>query len=109
MGWNSLNHYGTHFTDKDVRATADAMATNGMRRPVTSVSISTTGGRVRGMSSLEVSRSLHPSTLTAKNVSRSPSTVNGTRISTTKPFQPKTKKTATIENGHSSVHSQHLL
>jgi alpha-galactosidase len=31
MGWNSWNHYGTHITDYDVRAAADALASNGMR------------------------------------------------------------------------------
>src|ERR1700722_15594096 len=29
MGWNSWNHYGIHYTDQDVRQTADAMASNG--------------------------------------------------------------------------------
>jgi len=31
MGWNSWNHFGCNITDADVRAQADAMATNGMR------------------------------------------------------------------------------
>jgi alpha-galactosidase len=31
MGWNSWNHYGVHFTDRDVRSTADIIAVNGMR------------------------------------------------------------------------------
>lgn len=31
MGWNSWNHYGIHYTDQDVRQTADAMASNGMK------------------------------------------------------------------------------
>ena len=31
MGWNSWNHYGARITDAEVRATADAVASNGMR------------------------------------------------------------------------------
>lgn len=31
MGWNSWNHFGAMVSDTDVRAAADAMATNGMR------------------------------------------------------------------------------
>jgi alpha-galactosidase len=31
MGWNSWNHFGIHFTDQDIRVTADILARNGMR------------------------------------------------------------------------------
>jgi alpha-galactosidase len=31
MGWNSWNHFGCNISDADVRAQADAMASNGMR------------------------------------------------------------------------------
>ncbi len=31
MGWNTWNYYRIHFTDKDIRSAADAIASNGMR------------------------------------------------------------------------------
>lgn len=32
MGWNSWNHFGPHVADKDIRAAADAIASNGMKK-----------------------------------------------------------------------------
>ncbi len=50
MGWNSWNHFDEKVTDADVRATADALVSSGMRDAgYIYVNVDTTPGRGSAM------------------------------------------------------------